>query len=166
MRGRLVLAQPGFFIPGATLIGQHRRLAVIGRRPPTDQIRERQTVLRRKPLTRIFHTLVGRSCRFALIFGRRGSATLPTNRGRHSTHHEISGLANGGRNARKGEAGRATLQRSLPLWRWLGWSLALPYAASPHISQCSECRLQFVGRAALPRRPNIRAKRQLRPTKL
>jgi hypothetical protein len=38
--------------------------------------------------------------------------------------------------------------------------------ASPDISQCSEGLVHLVGRAALLRRPNIRAKRQLRPTKL
>jgi uncharacterized lipoprotein YmbA len=45
-----------------------------------------------KILTRIFHSLVGRSCRFALIFGRRGSAALPTNWRRHSPHREICRL--------------------------------------------------------------------------
>jgi PadR family transcriptional regulator, regulatory protein PadR len=56
-------------------------------------------------LTRIFHSLVGRSCRFALIFGRRRprnavhllccsvcSAALPTMWNRPSLHCEKSGL--------------------------------------------------------------------------
>jgi hypothetical protein len=40
-----------------------------------------------------------------------------------------------------------------------------PTAASPHISWTGECRLQFVGRAALPRRPNIRAKQPAKPAR-
>ena len=43
-------------------------------------------------LGRIFRSLVGRSCRFALIFGRRGSAALPTNWRRYSPRYEICGL--------------------------------------------------------------------------
>ena len=43
-------------------------------------------------LTRMFHTLVGRSCRFALIFGRRGSPALPTKWTRLLPHRELSGL--------------------------------------------------------------------------
>jgi len=42
--------------------------------------------------SRIFPNLVGRSCRFALIFGRRGGGALPTKWTRLSPHHEISGL--------------------------------------------------------------------------
>jgi hypothetical protein len=44
-------------------------------------------------IARIFHSLVGRSCRFALIFGRRSSAALPTIWNRPSLHCEISRLA-------------------------------------------------------------------------
>jgi hypothetical protein len=42
-------------------------------------------------LTRIFHRLVGRSCRFALIFGRRSSAALPIIWNRSTLYYEISG---------------------------------------------------------------------------
>ena len=43
-------------------------------------------------LGRLFHYLVGRSCRFALIFGRRSSAALPTMWNWPSPHCEISGI--------------------------------------------------------------------------